>query len=151
MICSYIPCHSHWRKYRYRTIWCWFQARATRGLWLLACGWSQCALPYCLLFLIPAWRQSGKMKLLWDPLSTIRYLMWTTLYIFVAVLQFYSQYATEAYNPCYFIFVAPCFTTSSRRGKTKFSSCGKQRHWTVFLLLEGILELRILASNYGWL
>ena len=82
MISSYIPYHSAWRKYRYRTIWCWFQAKATRGLWLLACGWSQCALPYCLLFLIPAWRQSGKMKWLWDPLSTIRYLMWTTLYIF---------------------------------------------------------------------
>ena len=73
------------------------------------------------------------------------------IYFWYFVLQCYSQYAKEAYNLCYFIFVAPCFTTSSRRGKTKFSSCGKQRHWTVFLLLEGILELRILASNCGWL
>ena len=55
----------------------------------------------------------------------------------------------KSYNRCYFLFVASCFTTSSRWGKAKFSSCGTQRHWTALLLLKRILEFRILASNCG--
>ena len=142
-----MPYHSVWRKFHYRTIWCWFQAKATRGLWLLACGWSQCALPFCLLFLIPAWWQSGRMKWLWDHLSTIRYIC----YIFSISVPTLFIICYKSYNRCYFLFVASCFTTSSRWGKAKFSSCGTQRHWTALLLLERILEFRILASNCGWL